>query len=355
MKRSRTGLLIASAATVGTLFVVPVAQAQPGVTSVDSAEKPAPSKGTQPGTSTPAPSKGTQPGTSTPAPSKGTQPGTSTPAPSKGSQPGTSTPAPSKGSQPGTSTPAPSKGSQPGTSTPAPSKGSQPGASTPVVTAPPTREPTPSAAPVDKKPTRVEPAGDYTDQVVVADDPASDYEPASPVVDPAPGVEDTAGVQDAPSVATSEAPREVAEQAPSVAASEAPREVAEQAPPRAGIAGGTVTLTGPGFAAEVNGTSEPLAGSAAVQTAAGVQSVDFTTENGGVEINGPLGEVTVPDAQVKQVQAQADMAFKALPQPVQQQANAINAQVLDAAAAQPAVSHYDMGIVNATVVVDHWD
>ena len=326
MKRSSTGLLIASAATVGTLFVVPVAQAQPGVTSVDSAEKPAPSKGTQPGTSTPAPSKGTQPGTSAPAPSKGTQPGTSTPAPSKGTQPGTSTPAPSKGSQPGASTPAPSKGSQPG-------------ASTPVVTAPPTREPTPSAAPVDKKPTRVEPAGDYTDQVVVADDPASDYEPASPVVDPAPGVEDTAGVQDAPSVATSEAPREVA----------------EQAPPRAGIAGGTVTLTGPGFAAEVNGTSEPLAGSAAVQTAAGVQSVDFTTENGGVEINGPLGEVTVPDAQVKQVQAQADMAFKALPQPVQQQANAINAQVLDAAAAQPAVSHYDMGIVNATVVVDHWD
>lgn len=52
MKRSRTGLLIASAATVGTLFVVPVAQSQPGVTSVDSAEKPAPSKGTQPGATT---------------------------------------------------------------------------------------------------------------------------------------------------------------------------------------------------------------------------------------------------------------------------------------------------------------
>lgn len=195
----------------------------------------------------------------------------------------------------------------------------------------------------------MEPAGDSTDQVVVPDDSATGYEPETPVVeapvaDSAPVVEGTAGTQ-VPAPVTGEEPVEVVEEVPAV----------EQAPARAGIAGGTVTLTGPGFAAEVNGTSEPLAGSFEVQTAAGAQGAEFTTENGGVEINAPLGAVTVPDAQVKQVQAQAGMAFNALPQPVQQQANAVNSQVLDAAAAQPAISHYDMGIVNATVVVDHWN
>ena len=150
-------------------------------------------------------------------------------------------------------------------------------------------------------------------------------------------------------------PETVTEEALAQPVDTLPETVTEEAlaQPAGTIAGGTISLTGPGFAAELDAVTTPAAGTFEVSTEAGSQEGVMSTENGDVNVTSEWGAFSVPAAQVEQVRDAADAAYNTLPTQMQQTVESANAQLVDAVEAQPEISHYTLGLVNATVVVDH--
>ncbi|WP_029703924.1 hypothetical protein [Corynebacterium callunae] len=311
MKKVGTASMMAFIVTTSALSLPQVAHAaetQPGTQA-----------GTQPGVPTPEDSTPTAP----PEDSGETQPGVDTPVETETpTQPGTTTTAPTPENTPTETAPAPTTGET--TTEPRPVEVS-PVVDTKPLPSTPTEEPITPSTPVTTVPVTNDDESDDEDLEVEATEVEPVYTP-------------------------SETSTPVTDQAELPVAPLAP------APVPAGIAGATITVTGPGFAAELSGTSEPVsAGHVAVDTGAGTFSADLDTISGGVDVTTSAGAFSISAAQAEQARALGDSAFNALPVPTQQTIYDTTNAALSTAAAQSDITHHDLGIINTTVVVDHWN